>query len=180
MNWISWEGEGTESLLWMRIKPMWTTFPVRASNVDTAEPCHPLCHQVTRGEMNLRKQTVREATLQLRSSVGIYATQGALPRSCALCLLLFPSFHFGFFPFSCLWFHFTYETRLKVWVIRWQLITISTKLLSTPGETHGSGNNSCILQNYDGDLLAMPGSLFACFFRNILQKTLKDAKVQWP
>lgn len=51
-------------------------------------------------------------------------------------------------------------------------------IASTLGEINGSGNNNCILQNYDDDLLAVPGSLFACFFRNIFQNTLKDAKMQ--
>lgn len=39
------------------------------------------------------------------------------------------------------------------------------------------GNSNCILQNYDGDLLAMPGSLPTVSCR-VLQNTLKDTNVQ--
>lgn len=40
------------------------------------------------------------------------------------------------------------------------------------------GKNNYILHNYDGYQLAVPGSLSACFFCNVLPNTLKDGKVQ--
>lgn len=45
-------------------------------------------------------------------------------------------------------------------------------------QINGYGNNNYILQNYDGDLLAMPGSLAQVFFCSVLPNTLRDTKVQ--
>lgn len=45
-------------------------------------------------------------------------------------------------------------------------------------QINGYGNDNYVLQHYDGDLLAMPGSLAPVFFCSVLPNTLRDTKVQ--